>query len=37
MCRTGNGTLPKNDFEASQMRTLESLPIDQGMAMFLKE
>ena len=37
MCRTGKGIFPKNDFSASQMRTFESFPIDQGMAIFLKE
>ena len=36
MCRTGNGTCPKNALRASQTRTFESFPIDHGMAMFLK-
>ena len=31
-----NVILPKKDLRASQMRTLESFPIDHGMAMFLK-
>jgi hypothetical protein len=31
-----NGTFPKKDLRASQMRTLESFPIDHGMAMFFK-
>jgi hypothetical protein len=33
----GNGTLPKNAFSESQIRTLESFPIDHGIAIFLKE
>jgi hypothetical protein len=31
-----NVILPKKDLRASQMRKLESFPIDHGMAMFLK-
>jgi hypothetical protein len=31
-----NRILPEKDLRASQMRTLESFHIDQGMAMFLK-
>ena len=37
MCKTGNGTRPKNALYANQIKTLESFPIDQGIAMFLNE
>ena len=37
MCKTGNGTLPKNALDANQIKTFESFPIDHGIAMFLNE
>jgi hypothetical protein len=36
MCKTGNGTRPKKALDANQINTFESLPIDHGIAMFLK-
>jgi hypothetical protein len=36
MCKSGNGTFPRNALSDNQSRTLESFPIDHGIAMFRK-